>query len=206
VPEQTVEFDDLTYAWLYRTHEGPIPASFVQTPLSATFDGRIELLGYTLNETQFRPGESPLLALYWQPTTAMPEDYTVFVHLLSEQEELLAQQDSQPARGTRPTYTWAAGEIIEDTREIVIPSDAPPGGYSLSVGMYELATGERLPVTDDAGLSQPDGRLVLLPVEIEPWIPAGIWARGAVWLGLIALGLLSPWLRDRISKSRDPRQ
>jgi hypothetical protein len=206
VPEQTVEFDGLTYAWLYRTHEGPIPASFAQTPLSTTFDGRIELLGYTLNETQFRLGESLLLALYWQPTTAMPEDYTVFVHLLSEQEELLAQQDNQPARSTRPTYTWAAGEIIEDTYEIVIPSDAPPGEYSLSVGMYELATSERLPVTDAAGLSLSDDRLVLPSVKIEPWIPASIWTRGVAWLGLIALGLLSPWLRDRLSRSRDPWQ
>jgi hypothetical protein len=203
VPERTVSFDGLTYASLYREHSGEIPASFAEIPVAATFDNRIQLLGYSLDEPQVWPGQPLLLALYWQAADPMPQDYTVFVHVLSEQGNLLAQQDNQPARATRPTYSWAAGEVIEDTYEIPIPPDTAPGNYRLVVGMYELATGERLPVADATGASLPHEQVLLASVEVEPWIPASTYARGIAWLGLIAFGLLAQWLRERVSPPRE---
>jgi hypothetical protein len=37
---------------------------------------------------------------------------------------------------------------IEDTHTVVLPSDLPPGSYRLAVGLYDLATGDRLPLQD----------------------------------------------------------
>jgi hypothetical protein len=95
----------------------------------------------------------------------MERDYTVFTHLLGPYNPLTTGplwggHDSRPGGGTYPTTVWEAGEIVIDEYEIPIQADAPPGEYRLEVGMYHLATMERLPVLDDSGAVQ-DGRIPL---------------------------------------------
>jgi hypothetical protein len=83
--------------------------------------------------------------LMWAVETAVPQDYTVFVHLLTPEGEFVAGQDGQPLGGLYPTSFWAEGEQIIDGRSWF--TDVPPGKYQLQVGLYLLATGERLPVS-----------------------------------------------------------
>ena len=73
--------------------------------------------------------------------------------------------DRQPGGGATPTTSWAPGQVIVD--EIVLPvaADAPPGVYHIAVGMYDGASGGRLPITDASGQSLPNDQAVL-PVEI----------------------------------------
>jgi hypothetical protein len=51
--------------------------------------------------------------------------------------------------------------------ELVLPvaADAPAGRYSIAVGMYDAASGGRLPITDGSGHSLPNDQAIL-PVEI----------------------------------------
>jgi len=51
----------------------------------------------------------------------------------------------------RPTSTWRAGERIADQFAIRFSVDAPPGKYQLRIGMYDVNSLMRLPV------SMPDG-------------------------------------------------
>jgi len=72
----------------------------------------------------------------------------------------VAQKDGPPAGGVYPTGLWDAGEIIKD--EVSISLDALKlGRYDLVVGMYDFATGVRLPVADS-----PDNVIVLSSFEI----------------------------------------
>jgi hypothetical protein len=102
-----------------------------------------------------------LLTLFWQvggmaeeaggegdPEGPVAERYTVFAHLLDEDGQLVAQQDSEPVGGSRPTTTWSLGEVIVDRLGILIPPNLNSGEYQLVVGMYRPDTGERLPVRD----------------------------------------------------------
>jgi len=43
-----------------------------------------------------------------------------------------------------PTSGWKPGEVIRDRHLSPIPADVPPEAYSLLVGFYERATGERV--------------------------------------------------------------
>ena len=54
-------------------------------------------------------------------------------------------------RGPLPTTAWRPGEIVPDTRTIVVPADAPPGRYRVTIGLYNYQTMERLPASDAAG-------------------------------------------------------
>ena len=60
----------------------------------------------------------------------------------------MVQSDGEPAGWGRPTTGWAAGEVVEDERVLRIPGDAEGGVYEIVTGMYELGTGERLPLGD----------------------------------------------------------
>jgi hypothetical protein len=77
----------------------------------------------------------------------------------------VAQQDGEPGGGLAPTTSWPAGSSVADNHGVLLPAGLPPGEYTLSIGLYELFTNVRLPVTLD-GTSAGD-RLDLGVVVVE---------------------------------------
>jgi len=75
----------------------------------------------------------------------------VFVHLLDKGGQLVAQTDSAPAGGSRPTSSWGEGQVIVDRHGLLLSDEVAPGSYEVRVGLYLPATGERVPVLDAAG-------------------------------------------------------
>jgi len=124
-------------------------------PRREILGGIIALLGYNLASERVRPGETVRLTLYWQATQAVNRNFTVFVHVLNEQGQLVAQQDNEPNGGQYPTSAWAPGKVIRDPYAIPLPAELPVGRYLLAAGMYEWPSLERLPVTLD-GAEQGD--------------------------------------------------
>jgi 4-amino-4-deoxy-L-arabinose transferase-like glycosyltransferase len=128
-------------------------------PAEATWDGRIRLLGYDLPEMPAGPGDLLSLTLYWQALEPVERDYVVFVHVVDAQDMICGQRDSMPVDGQRPTSGWVSGEIVVDNYRIEIRDGGAPGdGYRLAIGLYDPATGERLPVVDAHGETLADGR------------------------------------------------
>jgi hypothetical protein len=117
----------------------------------------VRLLGYEIPSTPIGSGEALQLTLYWQAQSAIEQRYKVFTHALGETFNaetgsfIWGQQDNEPVSNTRPTPTWRAGEIIVDSYAISIAPDAPSGEYTVEIGMYDPATGARLPVLDRQG-------------------------------------------------------
>ena len=81
----------------------------------------------------------------------METSYTVFIHLLDEGGNIRGQRDNVPGQGTLPTSGWAEGEVIADAYYIPTAPDAPPGPYTIAVGMYDAETGDRLRAFDTGG-------------------------------------------------------
>jgi hypothetical protein len=88
----------------------------------------------------------------------MDIDYTVFAHLIDEEGKLVAQSDSQPRNGERPTTAWRYEEVVPETREVTLPGTLQPGRYTLCVGFYNLQTMQRLEVSDIDGTITGDCR------------------------------------------------
>ena len=145
--------------------------SYYVPPMDHEVDVRlgnsVKLLGYDLAPAQVSPGVTLALTLYWQALGPTDISYTIFVHLLKEQGDIVAQRDSVPGQGALPTSSWVEGEVITDTQEIVISSDVPPGTYTLIVGMYDASTAERLPVYDTGDRLLGD-HVELSPVTLAP--------------------------------------
>jgi hypothetical protein len=105
-------------------------------------------------------GLSPQIALYWQATTPLTDDYTVFIHLRAADGFLLDQADGPPVSGHYPTGQWLPGEIIQDVHPL------PPEHLSrvafVAIGLYNPISGERLPAFDATGKRWDDEALVIL--------------------------------------------
>jgi hypothetical protein len=124
----------------------------------ATFGEGIELLGYKIDV-----GSHLQLIFYWESQATVAESYDVFVHLLDESGEIVAQSDRKPVDGLVATDIWRPGDIIRDPLSIPLPTDLPAGLYELLMGVYSRENGERLPVH---GSDSTDNSLLLEPVVI----------------------------------------
>jgi hypothetical protein len=135
-------------------------------PLQATFGDTIALLGFDLTSLTAKRGESIQLTLYWQALAPPGRSYKVFAHLLDTSGNAVAQHDGIPHGWGYPTSEWHAGEIVRDRIRLLLPADTPPGHYRLFAGMYDEATGERLPLLHE-GQRQEGDTLQLAEIVIE---------------------------------------
>ena len=132
-----------------------------------TWEDKIRLLGFVAHPAAPRPGDGLELKLFWQGLATMTTDYTVFVHLLDAEGELVAQHDGPPQNGARPTSDWRFEEVVVETRALALPPDLASGAYTLRVGFYELQTMQRLEVLSIDGRITGD-HLILTDLIIPP--------------------------------------
>jgi hypothetical protein len=118
--------------------------------LGANFGNQATLLGYDLDLTHFQVDSPVRLTLYWQAQKGMDTAYRVFVHLLEPTGGIVVQMDREPQAGDAPTTGWLAGEVVRDDIEMKV-SGAATTAHSIAIGLYDPATGERVPVLDAAG-------------------------------------------------------
>ncbi|UCC62356.1 MAG: glycosyltransferase family 39 protein [Anaerolineae bacterium] len=118
--------------------------------LDLTFGDRIRLLGYDLEATETRPGGTLHLTLYWQSIASMDRNWSVFVHLLDENDAIVAQRDMYPGQGLYPTSLWPVGETIANRYVLHLAETAyAPSAARLEVGLYDYLAPkqERLPAS-----------------------------------------------------------
>ena len=80
------------------------------------------------------------------PATRFAEDYTVFVHFLDSDREILWTDDHQPPV---PTREWTPGTTVEYTRTMFVPRFPHTGETRVEVGLFSTTTGERVPMAGE---------------------------------------------------------
>jgi hypothetical protein len=103
-----------------------------------------------------QPGEPLTVWLTWDVARPPARNLTIFVHILDDEGQVIAQQDAQPYGGVYPTTTWNPGALV-------IPADTLPA-ESIALGMYDSITLERV-LAVRGGDSLPDNVLRLAPGE-----------------------------------------
>ncbi len=131
----------------------PLPARSIHSlspgeKARAVFDQRLELEGYDLLPD---PG-GPILRLYWHPLKQSQRNWTLFIHLLDSEQNIIAQYDGPPFDGLYPTTEWQPGSIMVDARKLYLPDGKLAGGtYTLLIGLYDAKTGERASLQPKSG-------------------------------------------------------
>jgi hypothetical protein len=103
---------------------------------TATFENGLQLDRVRISNTTLRPGDPICLELQWSTNEKTPTDYTVFVHVLDQNGQLVVQSDLQPSGGYAPTSSWPIGQPITDRQGVVLPSTLAPGTYQIVIGLY----------------------------------------------------------------------
>ncbi len=113
------------------------PPNAMDVSLEANFSEQAYLLGLDCSSgCQAEPGEALTLTLYWQAAATFDKSYTVFTHLLDDDETVLVNADHAPPK---PTQGWIANEIITDEVTLSLPADISPGTYAVEIGLYDAA-------------------------------------------------------------------
>lgn len=144
----------------------PIPAQAAR-PIMARLGEAFTLVGVDLTSYPVQAGEPISLTLVWRAERAPGADYTAFLHLLDRQGAFVTQKDGPPLDGAYPTGWWAAGEVVRDPRSFPLPTQLPPGRYTLYAGLYDPITGARLPATDAEGNPFPNNAIPILTLEVR---------------------------------------
>lgn len=150
-----------------RARQFVVPALSQQ--LSASFGDQVKLEGMTgisPGDHQVHPGDAVQLDLVWRVQNVPDADLVRFVHVVSADGQLVAQQDAVPCAGACPSKSWLPGEILVDRAQIILPADMPEGGYSLATGWYDARSQQRLPASDASG-KRLDNDVAPLPVTLR---------------------------------------
>lgn len=123
----------------------PVERTFAPPPvdqvIDAVFGDQMVLYGYTIRQHN----EVIILDLMWQGLKPTDIDYTVFVHLLDADDQIVAQRDAMPQDNAYPTSLWLPGEFVTDTYSL----PALPNVERVRVGLYNPQTGVRLALNED---------------------------------------------------------
>jgi hypothetical protein len=145
------------YHWAYGMSDSqilPMPGDMISTFQNGAF-----LLSRT--EIRLESDASQMeVAFDWYTDGSAQGDYKIFIHVLNDAGETVAQADQRPGQGTLPPGNWLPG-VLHDTIMVDL-SNVQPGHYRVAIGFYDPITFERLaPSSGDA-----ENRLFIGEVEI----------------------------------------
>lgn len=127
--------------------------------INLDFGNAIRLVGFRLEPDELRAGEKAQATLRWQALGELDRDWSVFVHLNDPAVDIpVAQRDMYPGQGLVATRLLQEGDTLTDRYLLQIPEAAlAPADLTLTVGLYDYQTGERLAASgglDAAELAQ----------------------------------------------------
>lgn len=132
------------------------------------YEGLAEVPGYSITGLELWPGRRLVLNLYFHVLGETDVNYTIYVHVM-DGDRLVHTWDHMPGQDKYLTSLWEPGEYIEDQLWVDLPADIPPGEYQVRMGLYNLQTGERLPVR--VGDEVTDGFLLIPTIRQLPAAP-----------------------------------
>ena len=141
-------------------------------PVNFIYDDAIQLVGYKLHIEMVRPAQPLPITLYWEILKPVDLNYSVFVHLLGRQREVIGQIDTYPGAGHWPSTLLSPGDILADYYEVPIPPEAElsqaPTRLQIAAGLYNYLEPGRpgRPVRNEAGEGiEP----IIATAKLIPW-------------------------------------
>ena len=129
------------------------------TPVYGRFglanDPGAELRGWKLSGPT-RAGDTPELTLIWHALGRQNRNWTVFIHLVDAQEQIVAEDNRPPQDDAFPMLQWVAGDWVEDRHPLALPASLAPGEYHIRVGLFFPRTDRRAGVYSKRGTLRGD--------------------------------------------------
>jgi 4-amino-4-deoxy-L-arabinose transferase-like glycosyltransferase len=110
---------------------------------NVTFAGKLQLTGLALDRT----ADGMEVKYRWRCLKPVDRDYWCFTHIVDTSGNIVGYLDHQILSGDPPTSQWKDGDIAVE--RLLFPLSANQSGatYHLRLGLFDRATGERLPIS-----------------------------------------------------------
>ncbi len=131
-------------------HSQGYVAEPADTAVFADFDAQIALIGYDASARQAQPTDTLQVNLYWKAQQPPTANYRVFVHVLAPDGFLSAQSDKLNPSDF-PTRRWPLNKYVLDEHTIHLPMGLASGQYTVTAGLWDAGSGQRLPIFDSDG-------------------------------------------------------
>jgi hypothetical protein len=133
---------------------GPTLTSAELAAAAYSFSG-VYLLDYTIETTT----DTVQLSTAWGTGEWQPRPLTLFIHVVDDDDTIVAQLDQPLGGETYPSHLWGDDErTFSGEYRLNLPADFT-GQYQVYMGLYDSETLARIEVTDKDGIVQADGRL-----------------------------------------------
>lgn len=111
------------------------------------------------------------MMLTWRGIGAVWGEYNIFLHLITPDNRIIAQDDGPPVKNLLPTWLFGATPH-PDPRQLRLPADTEAGRYRIRVGLYDLKSQARLPLVQGSVEGVDDGwTLDYVRVGAAPSVP-----------------------------------
>ena len=143
--------------YLARAYQPPALLPGAQAPsgsqlISLDFGHVARLFAFDVTPQRTAPGNEVNVTLCWKALGATENDYSVFVQFVGEANKIIGRRGTYPGLGSFPTSLWRPGDTFCDLYRVLVNIDAQgPAVFAVEVGLFDLETGDRLPVFDAAG-------------------------------------------------------
>lgn len=111
--------------------------------------GEMAFLGLDRLPQSAEPGNSVDLTSRFLSLRSLTRDYSISVGLKDRASNWERKADGTPAMGAIPTLKWLRDWRVGDSRELVVPDDAPAGTAEATVSVYDAFTLHPLHVLDE---------------------------------------------------------
>lgn len=131
------------------------------------FGGQMALEQFSMTPDAFPFGPELAIETHWRALAAPAGDYTLFVHLIDQQGDTVAAKDLPLTGGYYPSGLWEGGDRVTHVHRLPLPATQADGEYALRIGLYDPATGIRLPITDARGVELADAQATLASFTVS---------------------------------------
>jgi 4-amino-4-deoxy-L-arabinose transferase-like glycosyltransferase len=156
----------------YVTPAAPAVVSAAPITFADTGGGTLRLHGGEVSDTQAEPGSYADVRLSWEIVAPFAQDWSLFLHLVTQDGVIVGQRDIYPGRGH-----WALSDLRQgfrwtDQLTIWIPDNAyAPQTLKLQLGWYRFGTAERLTVEGAAQTYWETGEIALVSRPNDLGVP-----------------------------------
>lgn len=138
------------FVWIAPRYTPPHPLETLPehvTPVFARY-GDIDLIGYHAPDARYSSGDEVEITLYWRPREVSDRDYSLYIHALDIEGQVIGKVDTYPGGGLLRTTTWESDVIYEDSYRIPIDGNGA-FGLRVQVGWWHYPSEELLRAEDE---------------------------------------------------------